>query len=71
MIIKEFNRFKLCKQDDFYYITTPNGDSLVDLGGTKEKLIKELERWKVEVDHNNPYMLAVENTFIAELRSLN
>lgn len=35
--------------------------------GTKEAVKKELTRWKTEIDFNNPYMLEVENCFLAAL----
>lgn len=66
MIISKINGFKLCKSDnDFYKIVTPMGS--VDLEGSREEVVSELQRWKDEVDSNNPIMLEVENSFIIAL----
>lgn len=35
--------------------------------GTKKEIKSELERWKNEIDFNNPKMLEVENCFISAL----
>lgn len=35
--------------------------------GTKKEIRSELERWKSEIDFNNPKMLEVENCFIYAL----
>ena len=67
-IICQINGFMLHKNDDFYFVITPEGETMVNLGGTKEELINELQRWKDEVDGNNPFMLAVENVFISKLK---
>lgn len=35
--------------------------------GSKEEIKSELERWKTEIDFDNPFMLEVENCFLAVL----
>lgn len=39
----------------------------VDQCGTKEEVKEELERWKNEIDFNNPCMIEIENCFIGAL----
>ena len=58
------NKFTLWKEGEFYFIELPNGDTMVNLSGSKTELINELERWKVEVDYNNKFMLDIEDKFI-------
>lgn len=66
--IASINKFTLWKRGEFYFIELPNGDTMVNLSGTKEELIGELERWKVEVDYNNEFMLNIEDKFIKCLK---
>lgn len=58
------NKFTLWRGGAFYFIELPNGDTMVNLSGSKEELIEELERWKREVDYNNKFMLDIEDKFI-------
>lgn len=62
------NKFTLWREGEFYFIELPNGDTMVNLAGTKEGLIEELERWKREVDYNNKFMLDIEDKFIRFLK---
>lgn len=61
------NDFKLCRENDFYFIVYPDNTTMVNTSGSKEDIINEMERWKKEVDSNNPFMLNIENTFIEVL----
>lgn len=58
------NKFTLWREGEFYFIELPNGNTMVNLSGSKEELIGELERWKKEVDFNNKFMLGIEDKFI-------
>ena len=60
-ILSHYKGFVLCRNKDFYFI---KGIDYADVGGTKEYILKELKRWKNEVDSNNKYMLDIENHFI-------
>ena len=62
------NKFTLWRGGVFYFIELPNGDTMVNLSGTREELIEELERWKNEVDYNNKFMLDIEDKFIKFLK---
>lgn len=62
------NKFTLWREGGFYFIELPNGDTMVNLSGSKEELINELERWKVEVDYNNEFMLDIEDKLIKFLK---
>lgn len=62
------NKFTLWRENEFYFIELPNGDTMVNLSGSKEKLIKELERWKRDIDYNNKFMLDIEDKFIRFLQ---
>jgi hypothetical protein len=73
MIIKQINGFKLCRgknKKDFYYVILPNGETMTNLSGTKNEIITELQRWKKEVDFNNPFMFKVENALINALKEV-
>ena len=62
------NRFTLWREGEFYFIELPNGDTMVNLSGSRNELISELERWKAEIDYNNKFMLDIEDKFIKFLK---
>lgn len=56
--------------NDFYFGTASEIKNLsmpCNQYGTQKEIKTELERWKSEIDFNNPYMLEVENCFLAAL----
>ena len=59
------------KEKDFYYILDAEGRILpyLNMTGTKEQIIKELKRWKNEIDTDNEFMLKIENKFIEVLET--
>lgn len=69
-IICNINNHRLWRENDFYYIVFPDGSTMVNTSGSKQKVISEMERWKKEIDFNNPFMLEVENKFIATLKAI-
>lgn len=67
IILNSYKGFTLCKENDFYFIL---GMNYIDLKGKRENILKELKRWKIEVDNNNEYMLDIENHFINILEKM-
>lgn len=63
------NGFKLYQSGDFCYIKTPEGRTMVNISGSREKVANELKRWKRQIDYNNRFMLEVENAFLDILNS--
>lgn len=70
MLISKINGFKLCREGEEFYIKMPDNTTVVNLGGSKKEVIDELERWKKEIDFNNPFMLEIENIFIETLEAI-
>ena len=66
-LLSAVNNHRLYKDGEFYYVTNIYGATMVNTSGSKEKVKAERERWKNEIDMNNPYMLEVENAFISSL----
>ena len=72
-ILSEKNGFILVHDEyynDFYFGTEREIKSLsmpCNQYGTKKEIKAELERWKTEIDFDNPFMLEVENAFLAAL----
>ena len=66
-IICNINNHKLCRENEFYFIVFPDNTTMVNTSGSKQDIINEMERWKKEIDFNNPFMLEVENGFIKAL----
>lgn len=56
--------------NDFYFGTERQINTLsmpCNQYGTLKEIRTELERWKKEVDFDNPFMLEVENAFLLAL----
>lgn len=73
MIIDSINGFNLHQDGQFFYVGLGNetmSTAMVNTSGNKEEVIDELERWKIEVDYNNVFMLDVENQFICTLKNI-
>ena len=70
-VVCKINDFKLCKENDYYFIIFPDNTTMVNTSGSKQDIISEMERWKKEIDSNNPFMLEVENGFIKALSATN
>lgn len=70
-IVCKINDFKLCREKDFYFIVYPDNTTMINTSGSKQDIINEMERWKKEIDSNNPFMLEVENGFIKALSAEN
>jgi|GEM_PF-2512105 len=66
-IVCKINDFKLCKDGDYYFIVFPDNTTMVNASGSKQDIIKEMKRWKKEIDFNNFFMLDIENKFISVL----
>ncbi len=66
VILDNYKNLSLCKEGNFYYII---GLNYINLVGTKNEVLKELKRWKKEIDNNNEYMLNIENHFIKILEN--
>lgn len=72
-ILAEKNGFILAHDEfynDYFFGTEREIKNLsmpVNQYGTKKEIKAELERWKTEIDFDNPYMLEVENCFISAL----
>jgi hypothetical protein len=66
-IVCTINDFKLCRENNHYFIIFPDNTTMVNASGSKQDIINEMERWKKEIDSNNPFMLEVENGFIKAL----
>jgi hypothetical protein len=66
-IICNINNHRLWRENDFYFIVYPDNTTMVNTSGSKQDIINEMERWKKEIDSNNPFMLEVENGFIKAL----
>lgn len=65
------NHYLFTNGEYFWFTTDYTGKRWnVNQFGTKQEVLDELNRWKIEVDQNNPYMLEVENNFINVLESL-
>ena len=72
-ILAEKNGFLLTKERNFYQFGHKSDFSSfwgvpVAQYGTKEAIKAELERWKTEIDFDNPFMLEVESAFLAALK---
>lgn len=64
-LLAAVNGYKLVKEgNSFYQVEDQTGETMVNTSGTREEVKAELERWRSEVDYNNPFMLEIENTFI-------
>lgn len=70
-IICNINNHKLCRENEFYFIVFPDNTTMINTSGSKQDIINEMERWKKEIDSNNPFMLEVENGFIKALSAEN
>lgn len=71
-ILAEKNDFLLTEKNGFYRFGCKKDFSSfwgvpASQCGTKEAVKNELNRWKTEIDFDNPLMLEVENTFLAAL----
>ncbi len=72
-ILKEKSGFILAHDEfynDYFFGTERELKSLsmpCNQYGTKKEIRAELERWKNEIDFDNPKMLEVENCFISVL----
>lgn len=71
-ILAEKNYFLLTEENGFYQFGHKKDFSgfwsvPVSQYGTKEAIKDELNRWKTEIDFDNPFMLEVENAFLAAL----
>lgn len=72
IVLCQKNGFALVKCKDFYRFGSWTDFCKVDgipenQCGTKDEVKSELERWKNEIDFDNPKMLEVENCFISAL----
>lgn len=64
--IKTVDGFTLVKTgENFYQMSSPEG--VFNTSGSKEEMIEELNRWKIECDHNNEFMINIEDQFIKAL----
>jgi hypothetical protein len=70
-IVCNINNHRLWREDDFYFIVFPDNTTMINTSGSKQDIINEMERWKKEIDSNNPFMLEVENGFIKALSAEN
>ena len=53
-LLSAVNNHRLYKDGDFYFVTNIYGGTMVNTSGSKDKVKAEMERWKIEVDMNNP-----------------
>ena len=68
-IISNYKGFILYSVDDVYFI-----DSLfhhyVDMSGSKDEILNELNRWRNTIDGGNRYMYDIETHFINVLNKI-
>lgn len=66
-LLAAVNGYRLYREGEFYQVESIRGESMVNTSGTKCEVRQEMERWKDEIDANNPFMLEIENAFILAL----